>query len=542
VNFTTVHLSILLAIFWGVVALAAVGLNWERVSAGPAALLSAITTSGAGAFLALLSVGIMNRSRARPLRRRILAALLVAAPISVVYTVLGLLLSGGLYQPSSALGMTAQLGQALLVHYPLFLAWCAGILLLDAGPVSRLSAASLFGKAKQKSGQEADAISAHVSALATSNPGLSFAFAWRYMASFWALNLVVSIFGDLTYTQDITQLWRNLTVEAGGCLLGIGAHFLVLHPTRQLDLRIRCFIVLGSAMLATCVYISMIWLVWFEVSPWNTGRALVDTTAGWTALAAVAPRWFIMNLPPFIACFAIYLALEAISLMRLRERQMYETSVLARDAQIKMLRFQLNPHFLFNTLNAISSLVLDNRNEEAESMLMRLSGFLRFALEAIPDEKVSLDEELNAQKLYLDIEKARFDSRLEVQVSATPEARSALLPSLILQPILENAIKYSVSNTSEPVEIRISARHQNGELLVEVVDSGTPHPITVKPGTGVGLANIRSRLALLYGDKAGLTAQQDTDGSFVVRLHLPFEAAEPDSDSDSDTDPQTSES
>ena len=525
VNFTKVHLSILLATFWGVVSLIALGLSWDRVSSAPALVLSAVTTSAAGAFLALLSVGVMNRVRIEPIRTRLIAALLVAAPISLVYTVLGLLLGGGLFQPSRELGMTAQLGVALLVHYPLFVIWCSGVILLDAGPVSRLSATRLFTKTDTQASREAEQFGAYVSGLATSNPGLTFSFAWRYMVGFWLINLVGSVVADFTYAQDIAQFWRNSMVETTACLLGVGTHVLVLRPTRQLDLPIRCFMVLGSAMLATCVYISMMWAAWFEVFPWNSGQTQVDTTASWSALAAVAPQWFIVSLPPFIACFAIYLALEAVSLMRVRERQIYETTVLARDAQIKMLRFQLNPHFLFNTLNAISSLIIDNRNEEAESMLMRLSGFLRFALQVIPDEKVSLDQELTAQKLYLDIEKARFDSRLEVQVAVTREAREALLPSLILQPILENAIKYAVSNTPDPVEIQISARRQADELLIDVVDSGTPHPVVIKPGTGVGLANIRSRLALIYGKQAGLTAQREADGSFAVSLRLPFETS-----------------
>lgn len=198
---------------------------------------------------------------------------------------------------------------------------------------------------------------------------------------------------------------------------------------------------------------------------------------------------------------------------------------LAYDAQLRMLHYQINPHFLFNTLNAISTLVLEKRNEAAESMILKLAGFLRYSLDRQPTALANLKAELEAQRKYLEIEQTRFEDKLKVRFDVEPGLDGAKLPSLILQPILENAIKYAITPSVDGGSIDISARRDGDVLRVVVEDDGPGlrgegmHP---RRG-GVGLANIRERLELIYGQRAGLITRNREPHGCRVELYLPLE-------------------
>jgi signal transduction histidine kinase len=198
---------------------------------------------------------------------------------------------------------------------------------------------------------------------------------------------------------------------------------------------------------------------------------------------------------------------------------------LAYDAQLRMLHYQINPHFLFNTLNAISTLVLDKRNEQAESMLLRLAGFLRYSLDRQPTELTALSAELEAQRKYLEIEQTRFEDKLKVRFDIEPGLESARLPSLILQPILENAIKFAITPRVEGGSIDVSARRDGNVLRICVEDDGPglPPPNEPRRRRGVGLANARERLELIYGTGAGLTARNREPHGCRVEIWLPLE-------------------
>lgn len=206
-------------------------------------------------------------------------------------------------------------------------------------------------------------------------------------------------------------------------------------------------------------------------------------------------------------------------------RAVARAQALAYDAQLRMLHYQINPHFLFNTLNAISTLVLEKRNEAAESMILKLAGFLRYSLDRQPTALANLTAELEAQRKYLEIEQTRFDDKLKVQFDIEPGLEHAKLPSLILQPILENAIKYAITPTVDGGSINVSARRDDDVLRIVVEDDGPglPGEELLPRRRGVGLANIRERLELIYGQRAGLIARNREPHGCRIELYLPLE-------------------
>lgn len=196
----------------------------------------------------------------------------------------------------------------------------------------------------------------------------------------------------------------------------------------------------------------------------------------------------------------------------------------AQHAQLAALRYQLNPHFLFNTLNAISAMIVTRRNEEAELMTDKLSSFLRASLASDPTELVPLDQELALIDDYLEIESIRFGDRLHVEIDCASDACHVPIPSFLLQPLIENAIKYGVAPSLEPVVIRVTGRREDDELVVTVEDDGRASGNAVAGvGTGVGLQNVRQRLSALYGDAASLVSAA-RDRGFAATIRLPARA------------------
>jgi two-component system LytT family sensor kinase len=210
------------------------------------------------------------------------------------------------------------------------------------------------------------------------------------------------------------------------------------------------------------------------------------------------------------------------SAQREREASLRATA-LAREAQMKMLRYQLNPHFLFNTLNAISTLILDRDNPTANLAVTRLSAFLRHTLDQDPMKKVTLKQELEALDLYLGIEQLRFGPRLRLERDIDPAAEGALVPSLLLQPLIENALKYAIAPAEAGGTLRIGARLAGTQLQLTVADQGpgAAEATALTAGRGVGLRNTRERLAVLYGDRAGFVGRDARPG---LRIDIEFPA------------------
>ena len=211
------------------------------------------------------------------------------------------------------------------------------------------------------------------------------------------------------------------------------------------------------------------------------------------------------------------------SLQQQREATLKSAS-LAQEAQLKMLRYQLNPHYLFNTLNAISTLILDNQNRVANQAVGRLAEFLRYTLDQDPMKSVTLRQELDAINLYLNSERLRFGERLRLEFGIEEPALDALVPSLLLQPLVENAVKYAVTPREDGGLIRIEGRVRGNSLELVVIDDGPgiADTRTLGDGRGVGLRNTRERLAVLCGDAHRFAAINAKPG-LRVEIGLPYE-------------------
>ena len=202
----------------------------------------------------------------------------------------------------------------------------------------------------------------------------------------------------------------------------------------------------------------------------------------------------------------------------------------ASTAQLAMLRYQLNPHFLFNTLNSISTLVLLKQTERANAMLSRLSSFLRYTLVNEPTARVTLVQEVETLKLYLEIEKMRFEERLRPHFKIDGDTIGARLPSLLLQPLVENAIKYAVTPAENGADIWITAQREGRAVRIEVADSGPGRggaPVDTQ-SMGVGLANIQDRLTQAYGPAHGFATRTNERGGFSVIIEIPLDTDQKD--------------
>ncbi|VVT03244.1 sensor histidine kinase [Erythrobacter sp. EC-HK427] len=236
------------------------------------------------------------------------------------------------------------------------------------------------------------------------------------------------------------------------------------------------------------------------------------------AIEITMSRYFMM-----LAWCALYLALLTGEKARAAERREQEFRNAAKAAELRSLRYQVNPHFLFNTLNSLSALVLTSRTQAAEKMIQMLSTFYRRSLAEDTTADVPLREEVALQRLYLEIEAVRFPLRLVAEYDVPADLENALIPGMILQPLVENSVKHAVAPSSGQVTIRISAREEYGRLVVSVSDNGNSRqvPDDVRPGFGIGLTNVRERLQARFGNEASIVSGHSAEG-FTTHLRLPL--------------------
>ena len=332
--------------------------------------------------------------------------------------------------------------------------------------------------------------------------------------------LAVWLFHYLSLTLAGSMVLSNAELVPLRRLIPVGAGIVVsLGVVALVDLAwdrpiwLRGLMVLAVAWLAPIPYALLNLAVFPELSP--DQPAFQRLVGMWTGFSHLF--------------FAITIAILTVQYsVKLRERQdrFDRITRLVREAELQALRYQVNPHFLFNALNSVASLLSDRNLDEAERMVENLAEYYQRVLAAGPEHEVPLRDEIEAQESYLAIEKVRFPDRLDVQVKAPPELAYALVPKLILQPLVENVIKHSAGRSTGRVLIEIEARADNGNLLLQVQDTRSEDlsPRTAPSRNGAGLHNIEARLRALHEDAASLSAQALPMG-FRVVIRLPLRMA-----------------
>jgi len=244
---------------------------------------------------------------------------------------------------------------------------------------------------------------------------------------------------------------------------------------------------------------------------------MVEDEGLWKQLTDVAlGRYFLL-----IAWAGLYLALGNAEMARASERREGEYKRAAKAAELRSLRYQVNPHFLFNTLNSLSALVMVGRTEQAEKMIQTISSFYRHSLAGDPTADVALVDEIALQRHYLEIEAVRFPERLVTEFDVPDTLATACVPGMILQPLVENSIKYGVSASTRPVTIRIAAQEAGGRLVLTVADDG-PGKGGQSGSTGIGLENVRNRLAARFGEEARVESGPLPAGGYATVLTIPL--------------------
>ena len=352
-----------------------------------------------------------------------------------------------------------------------------------------------------------------------------FGLALKSILGIWLLYMVLVTLRSAVIPYP--DFWDLMVRRAVVTLVGAAVTFLLyltLRPLRNAELRKKGTVAAILCLPAAALYASFNYFVFYILRPMEeekmdpVWRGMGEVEMAIRSIAESSFTWYFL----FAAWAALYVALSTQRQLRLADHRAAALAREAQEAQLRALRYQINPHFLFNTLNSLSSLILSQKTDVAERMLMNLSTFFRATLSADPTADVSLEEEIKLQRLYLDIEQIRFPKRLAVEVEVPDPLRDARVPVLLLQPLVENAVKYGVAKSKKPVTIRITAYEEAGRLHIKVKDDGEAAPPDESDaGTGVGLRNVCDRLTARYGARAGCLNGPDPDGGFTVHIYLP---------------------
>jgi len=349
---------------------------------------------------------------------------------------------------------------------------------------------------------------------------------WILQGGGWSAYLLLRALGGLANRMGLTFILPTIIVTATGFSLTLlmAAAYRRIIAMRPVFVWTLTLLILGGASALFSVL-----EVWAHATFYEPGWK----PQGIEFLGAILLDFSVLG-----AWTGLYYGINYYLLLAAQSERMLKVSAQANSAQLEMLRYQLNPHFLFNTLNSISTLVLLKQTERANAMLSRLSSFLRYSLVGEREGMATIAQEAEALKLYLDIERTRFEERLRTRFDIAPEAIPARLPSLLLQPIVENAIKYAVTPQEDGADIHIDARVMGDRLVITVADTGPgPGPSfdtrtlqadgsSATSGTGVGLPNIRERLQQAYGDDHRFELEHNHPHGLIVLIEIPFQTSD----------------
>lgn len=362
------------------------------------------------------------------------------------------------------------------------------------------------------------------------------------------------------WPQALHQRWVQAALLVGfwtlvGLIYTGGVYLNRLHTGEPLTVSGLVWNVVGwySWIPSTLI---VIWLVrrfpirpgtWYYLVPLHTVSAVLNSLLG--AFIYASMRWteaLVLGLPDFAylatvrGYFAFNVGLDSLLYLmiatavyafdyyrkyRHRELRTSQLQTALVEAQLQVLRMQLQPHFLFNTFNTIAMLVRQQRHDAAVDTIAQLSDLLRYVLDHARTQTVPLEREVAVLKSYLAIEQIRFGDRLETRVEIDPAAQEALVPSLLLQPMVENAIRHGIAPAGRPGLVTVTVQRRADHLRLAVRDNGVGPPTdrTVEDAPGIGLATTKARLEHLYGDEHRLTLTPAPDGGAVLTVVIPFQ-------------------
>ena len=344
---------------------------------------------------------------------------------------------------------------------------------------------------------------------------------WTLQLGGWSCWAITSYLGVFVWRSPPEHYWTYLLLISA---VGLGITLLLralYHATWERGPALRGVAILAGSFAGGATWMGFRSVVFMNFFYDAAVEAYPDKEGFWSYFEGTTGAFMVM-----LVWSALYFGIKYYLLAQDEQQRRLKATAMAHQAQLKMLRYQLNPHFLFNTLNAISTLVLDHNAELANTMLTRLSRFLRYSLDNDPMQKVTVATEVEALKLYLDIEKVRFEERLQLFFDIDPPARPALMPSLLLQPLVENSIKYAISVAIGGGSIAVSARVAGDELVLTVADDGPgldQRPGKPQQGGGVGLANCRERLREIYGKQQSFRLGKTEPHGLTITIRLPLE-------------------
>jgi len=340
---------------------------------------------------------------------------------------------------------------------------------------------------------------------------------------FWAFYYVLNTARMAIASQE--DQFEAMVRRGGVVAVGIALTFMMYFILRRLEEKSMRFLLVTAfavSIPASLAYATVNYAAFYLVAPTNSiMHEMAQSQSKHETLLAIitdsAVSWYF-----FIAAWGVlYVALSYAAKVGHAERNAAAYRVEAQTAQLRALRYQINPHFLFNTLNSLSTLVLQRRTEEAEQMIMNLATFFRTSLTSDPAADVTLCEEIRMQRLYLAIEQIRFPQRLSVVVDVPQELESAPVPGMILQPLVENAIKHGVARSSGAVTVTIRARANGGSFHLSVEDDADGETVFIRRD-GVGLSNVRERLQARFDGAASAAYGRRDGGGFRVDMTMPL--------------------
>ena len=352
---------------------------------------------------------------------------------------------------------------------------------------------------------------------------------WLWIAAIWCAGGLIDASQTVLFMHAIGKqhAWLIFGTELASWLPWVLATPLVISLARRYSIARGTTIPTIAVHLTAFAIIGLVAEAWFAAlqmffNPWDYPQRPTFMDAWRTS--------FLFQILTFLIVYALILTFTyAMDARERMARQMMETARLSEElskSQLAALRQQVEPHFMFNTLHSITGLVRDNENDAAVSMIVGLSEFLRRALEDSHRSQVTLEEEVEYLQRYLDLQKVRFGGRLQVNVDIPAELKRAQVPNLLLQPLVENAIKHGIARRAAGGTVRVAAAYRDGKLHLSIYNDGPDFPPEGQATrTGVGISNLRTRLQILHGNESDLKLNHTDTGAVEVVVSLPLKEA-----------------